>query len=84
MTINKKLEEEFKFYISNQEKLLEKYNGKFIVIKDKSIIGSFDSEIAAYEETQKYHKLGTFLIQYCTSGTENYTQTFHSRTIFNS
>jgi hypothetical protein len=83
MTINKKLEEEFKFYLNNQEKLVEKYNGKFIVIKDRNVIGSFDSEIAAYEETQKFHDLGTFLIQYCSPGIESYTQTFHSRTVFN-
>jgi hypothetical protein len=30
---------------------LEKYNGKFIVIKDKNVIGNYDSEITAYEET---------------------------------
>ena len=82
MTINKILEEEFRFYINNQEKLVEKYNGKFIVIKDKTVIGSYDSEIAAYEETQKKHQLGTFLIQQCSPGSENYTQTFHSRIVF--
>ena len=77
-----KLEKEFKYYLDNQSELVKKYNGKFIVIKDCSVIGSFDSELEAIQETSKKHPLGTFLVQKCEPGSDNYTQTYHSRAIF--
>jgi hypothetical protein len=76
------LEREFKFYIDNQDALVKQYNGKFIVIKDCNVIGSYASEIQALTETSKTHELGTFLIQKCEPGSEAYTQTFHSRVSF--
>lgn len=76
------LADEFKYYIENQEELVKSFNGKYIVIKEQKVIGVYDTEIAAYTETQKTHALGTFLIQLCTPGTEAYTQTFHSRVSF--
>ena len=78
----KSLEKEFKYYIDNQEELVKKYNGKFLVIKEREILGAYDSEMMAFEETQKEHELGTFLIQKCEPGNESYTQTFHSRVAF--
>ena len=77
-----KLEKEFKYYLDNQSALVEKYKGRFIVIKDCSVIGSFDSELEAIKETSKKHPLGTFLVQKCEPGSDNYTQTYHSRAIF--
>lgn len=78
----KPLEKEFKYYISHQDELVEKYNGQFVVIKDEEVIGSYDSEIEALEETSKKHEQGTFLIQKCEPGDESYTMTFHSRAYF--
>ena len=76
------LEEEFKYYLDHQKELVEKYNGKFVVIKNHEVIGAFDSEIEAIDKTSKEHELGTFLVQKCEPGTESYTQTYHSRAIF--
>jgi hypothetical protein len=75
------LENEFEYYLENQNELVEKYNGKFIVIKGKSVIGVYDSHSEAYNETQKTLALGTFLIQHCLPGTDGYSQTFHSQVI---
>lgn len=76
------LKEEFKWYIEHQNELVKKYDGKFLVIKDKSIVGVYDREdVALFESEQKY-ELGTFLIQKCTRGNEAYTQSFNSRVIF--
>ncbi|MEW5844562.1 MAG: hypothetical protein AB1775_15005 [Bacteroidota bacterium] len=80
--MEKILEKEFKFYLKNQEFLVKQYNGKFLVIKGEAVIGVFDTEIEAYIETSKRHKVGTFLIQFCSPGIENYTQTFQSRVMF--
>lgn len=38
--VNKKLEKELNFYIENQDKLVGKYNGKYIVIKNCEVIGA--------------------------------------------
>lgn len=77
------LKKELDYYIENQAKLLEKHQGKFLVIKDQKVIGVYDTEISAYSETVKEHKLGTFLIQECQPGNSNYTQTFRTRVIYN-
>jgi len=77
-----KLEREFKYYLEHQEELVEKYNGKFIVIKDCNVIAVFDSELEAIEKTAEQYELGTFLVQKCEPGSESYTQTYHSRVVF--
>ena len=76
------LEKEFKFYVDNQAELVKKYEGKYIVIKNSEIIGSYNTEIEALESSLKEYELGTFLIQPCLPGKENYTQSFHSRVVF--
>lgn len=76
------LEKEFQYYLDNQEDLVLSYNGKFLVIKDESVIGVFDSEEEAFFETGKVHEAGTFLIQFCEPGEGSYTQSFHSRVSF--
>lgn len=74
-----KLEREFKYYLEHQNELVKKYNGKFIVIKNREVIGAFDSELEAIEKTAEKHELGTFLVQKCEPGSQAYTATYHSR-----
>ena len=45
------LDKEFKYYQDNKEDFLSKYEGKFIVIKSKEVIGVFEDKITAVEET---------------------------------
>lgn len=80
--MNKNLEKEFKYYLENQDKLVKKHKGKIIVIKNCKIIGVYDSELEAINQTTKTHKLGTFLVQKCEPGKESYTQVYHSRVAF--
>lgn len=75
------IENEFKYYLDHQSELVEKYNGKFIVLKNEQVIGAYSSNQEAYSETIKKEALGTFLIQHCTPGAESYSQTFHSQVI---
>ena len=77
-----KLEKEFNYYLKHQDELIREYNGKFIVIKDDAVIGKYESELEAVEETSKQHELGTFLVQKCVPGSESYTHTYHSRVMF--
>ena len=78
----KALEKEFEYYLAHQAELVEKFDGKFVVIKGNEVLGAYDSEIEAIEETMKEHELGTFLVQKCEEGEESYTMTFHSRVAY--
>ena len=76
------LEKEFEYYQQNQKKFVEKYNGRFIVIHGESVIGDYGSELEAYNESKKKYEVGTFLIQRVSPGTDNYSQSYHSRVTF--
>src|ERR1035441_836864 len=76
------LEKEFEYYIGHQDELVAQYGGRFVVIKDEKVIGSYDSELEAIAETVKKHALGTFLVQKCEAGSSGYTQNYHSRVAF--
>ncbi len=76
------LKQEFDYYVQHHAELVEKYDGKVIVIKNCTIIGSFADELEAIEEVSKKYELGTFLVQKCEPGEQNYSATFHSRVSF--
>lgn len=76
------LEKEFRFYLDHQDELVEKYEGKVIVIKDLAVIGVYDSEFEAVTETSQTEEMGTFIVQRCEPGPESHTQMFHSRVVF--
>lgn len=82
VAVQKPLAKEFQYYIDHQDELVRKYNGKYIVIKGTAVLGAYDNELEAVTQTSKDHELGTFLVQKCAPGSENYTQTFHSRVSF--
>lgn len=75
------LHDEFEFFIQNQERLVRRYDGQFIVIKNQEVIGSYPSEWKAYTETVKAHALGTFLIQKCEPGPSAYMVHLHPQIV---
>lgn len=72
------LKTQFEYYLDNQEKFVQEYNGKVIVLKDNKVVGVYDTEIDAVTKTQKDHELGTFLVQRVSPGSEAYTVTIYS------
>jgi hypothetical protein len=76
------LKAEFKYYLDHQSEMVKEYDGKFVVIKNGAVLAAYDDELEAITETQKSHELGTFLVQKVSKGSEDYTQTFHSRVVF--
>ena len=46
-----KMAKEFEYYIKNQQELVKQYKGKFIVIKEQSVVGVYDTEIEAYNKS---------------------------------
>lgn len=47
------LKKDFDYYLAHQAEMVEKYNGKFVVIKDGEVIGAYDNELAAIVDAQK-------------------------------
>lgn len=76
------LKDEFEYYLANQDALVKKYSGKVIVIKDKTVVGSYGTELEAVNAAKLTYELGTFLVQRCTPGSTDTTMTFHSRVSF--
>lgn len=76
------LKDEFQYYIDHQAELLKEYNGKYLVIKDKTVVASYTDANEAYFKSMEVYEPGTFLIQLCSPGEQSYTQTFHSRVAF--
>jgi hypothetical protein len=76
------LEQEFKYYLDNQKALVNQYDGKFIVIVGDHVVGAYDNNLDAYQNSVKKFSPGTFLIQRCSAGTSDYSQTFLSRVSF--
>ncbi len=75
------LDKEFQYYLDHQAAIVKKYKNKYIVIVDENIIGAYNSEREAFDNTVVDHEPGTFLIQFCTSGENSYTEVFHSRVV---
>ncbi|MFM9838937.1 MAG: hypothetical protein ACKVOQ_11775 [Cyclobacteriaceae bacterium] len=78
------LEKEFKYYLDNQSELVKTHFGRYVTIQGESILGDFGTEIEAIIHAKNVLNLpmGTFLVQHCMPGEENYTQYFHSRVMF--
>ena len=80
--VSSALQREFEYYLSHQDSMVEKYNGRVIVLKGGQVLGVYDTELDALTETQMAHALGTFLVQKVSAGDTEYSQTFHSRVVF--
>ena len=72
--MTKNLHREFEYYLQNQKELAQKYNGKVLVIKGQTVIGVFESELEAVQQTSEKHELGTFLVQKCDPTPASHTQ----------
>ncbi|TGD59505.1 hypothetical protein [Flavobacterium humi] len=74
-------EKEYEYYIKNQNRLVEEFDNKFIVIMESEVIGAYKSYKEAYFGALKFGKFGTFFIQYCSSAKSIYNTTFPSQII---
>ena len=76
------LKNEFQYYLDHQMELVKLYNGKYVLICNQQVVGSFESDLEAVQYGDAHYEAGTFLVQKCSEGTKDYTQTFHSRVCF--
>ena len=69
------LEQEFKYFIDNQDELVKSYNGEFIIIVGQKVLNAFPTLMEAYTYAKKNYTPGSYLIQHCIPGKEAYTVT---------
>ena len=75
------LQKEFEWYLENQEELVEKYSGQYLVISGhKVLFGSIDKD-SAYAEGINLAGVGNFILQRCTPGNEAYSMTYHTHRV---
>jgi len=67
------IEQDFKYYLDHQNELVEKYNGKYIVLVDNRVVGAYNDRTEAYYDSVAKYAPGTFMIQLCTPGENAYT-----------
>ena len=72
----------YNYFKSNLAELLGRYSNQYIVLKNESVIGYYDSFDEAYERTIKTEALGTFLIQHCIREEEDVVTFVSSNAIF--
>jgi len=56
---------DFEYFEKNMSSLYRKYGRKFLAIKNRKVIGVYDTFPTALHETVKTEPPGTFLIQEC-------------------
>lgn len=66
-------EEDFKFFVEHYQEFFSRYGHKFLAIKNKRVLGAFDSAMDALEEITKVEPLGSFIVQECTGDESAYT-----------
>lgn len=64
---------DFKFFLENYDRFYREYGHKFIVIKNKVVLGAYDSVSVAVDITSKAYPLGTFIVQECNGDESGYT-----------
>lgn len=71
---NLPLLDDFNYYLNNQEDFVSSYNGKIIVLHKRNLMGVYDDDLQAINESVKQGlELGTFLVQKVSPGAQDYT-----------
>lgn len=69
--VNDILQKLYDYYVSHEHELLEKYNGKHLIISDDMKVYPFNEEREAYRYGSKNFGGGHFLLQECKPGILN-------------
>lgn len=64
---------DFNWFVENHEKLFAEYGSSFIAIKNKTVLGVYDTYGNAVRETSQTEELGTFIVQRCGADESAYT-----------
>lgn len=63
---------DFQWFVDNWAELYAKYGDSYIAIKNKTVLGSYDSFASGVRTTIKTETAGTFIVQHCTADDSGY------------
>ncbi|MBO4293410.1 MAG: hypothetical protein J5881_03370 [Clostridia bacterium] len=69
----------YEYYILNKKELCKKYLNRYLIIKDESVVGAYETFEEALKEAKNI-EAGTYIIQKCEKDEE--VQIFHTRIRF--
>ncbi len=70
------MDADFRWFIANQDELVKRYNGKTLAIRDKVVLGAYDSAVEAVNKTS--YPMGEYMVQLCIPGERAYTVYIHT------
>ncbi len=56
--------DEITYYKANKKEFTSLYEGKFLIIKGKEVIGVYNTRTQANDEALKLHAMGSFIIEH--------------------
>lgn len=65
---------DFKYFVTHNKVIHNKYGDCYVAIRNKDIIGVFFTEDEAIEVSSLQYGFGNFIVQKCTGNKEGYTQ----------
>ena len=66
---------DFDFFIKNYHNFYKKYGHKFLAIKNKEILGAYDSVAETISDLTPTYEVGSYIIQECTDDDSTYRTT---------
>ena len=66
---------DFDFFIENYYNFYKKYGHKFLAIKNKEILGTYDSVTETISDLTPTYEVGSYIIQECTGEESAYRTT---------
>lgn len=70
-----RLDADFDYYVKHQSELVDKYDGKYIVIVDQNVFGAYDTLDEAFNEASRNFRPGEFFLHQVGDGKDNYSTT---------
>ena len=74
MASARKLGDLFDYYVANQDEIVARYDGKYILIVNCEVVGAYDTLDEGYFAALMHYKPGQFMLHKCGSGVKNYTR----------
>lgn len=66
---------DFDYFIENYDSLYKEYGHKFLAIKNKHVLGAYNSVPDAINNLSQKYEVGTYIIQECTGDDSAYRTT---------